>query len=218
MSLLKVIFGSVLVVVLVVGGIAATAIASHSFNIPGVSSSPAPSGNPGKGAGAIQDVLNQLVSEGKITQDQANLILGRLDYSRLTRCFGLDANGLADKLGMTPEQVAQEWQSGKSLTEIAAGAPKPMTKDQLVAYITDSIKAKLDQAVKDQNLTQKREDEMIQKITANLPNILDAKITDVKKGFGGRGFGGRGHGWGMGRGFGPLGGPGGSNPSSGNPT
>ena len=168
--------------------------------------------------GAIKDALKSLVTDGTITQEQADKVATTLNESpALGRGgpghgdhggfgghgrgfgghgggFGLDA--AAGALGMTDQELRTALHEGKTLAEIAEaeGVEVDTLVDALVAAATERAK----QAVTDGRLTQERADELL----AGLPERIG---TAVQEGFGGRGFGERGGHGGPGGPFGPDG-------------
>jgi hypothetical protein len=96
--------------------------------------------------------------------------------------FGVheDASALATFLGITPEVLRSEQQSGKTLAEIASAHGK--TRDDLKTYLTTEAKTRLTAEVTAGKLTQAQADAKLAELTAN----IDARI-DAKPGVGGPG-------------------------------
>jgi len=67
-------------------------------------------------------------------------------------------NAAAQKLGMTAQELMTELRNGKTLTDVAT--EKKVSADDLKAAIVTAVDAKLDQAVKDGNLTQAQADQI----------------------------------------------------------
>lgn len=68
-------------------------------------------------------------------------------------------NGLADALGLTPDELNAELASGKALAQIAE--TQGISQEQLAAVLETSVKAGLDKAVADGVLTRARADQML---------------------------------------------------------
>ena len=163
---------------------------------------------------AQTDLLKQAVTDGKLTQAQADTMLANLKLtlpSRLQTKFvaGMERgrgtrddqggpgsrgdrgsqNGaqiaiVVKTLGITAEELRTELQAGKSVADVAAA------KNVSISNIVDAVVAEqttaLKQAVTDGKLTQEQADQRLAMLKANLPKILE-----LKGGFG-HGFGGRG--------------------------
>ena len=89
--------------------------------------------------------------------------------------LGTGVRELADWLGMTPQELATQLRSGQSLLEVAASKNK--SRDQLVTFLTDTVKKHLDQAVANRKLTQERADQMLQRFRDNVDKLIERKIT-----------------------------------------
>lgn len=163
---------------------------------------------------AQTDRLKQAVTDGKLTQAQADTMLANLKLtlpSRLQTKFvagmergrgsrddqgGPGSRGdkraqrgaqiaiVVKALGITAEELRTELQAGKSVADVAAA------KNVSISNIVDAVVAEqttaLKQAVTDGKLTQEQADQRLAMLKANLPKILE-----LKGGFG-PGFGGRG--------------------------
>lgn len=91
----------------------------------------------------------------------------------------------ADFLGITADQLKTELQADNAtIASVAAAHGK--SRDQVKALITDGVKAKLDEAVKNGDLTQKREDAALKMLSDHLDKLLDGKSGFFFRG----GFGG----------------------------
>ncbi len=136
---------------------------------------------------AAEDVLAQLVKDGKLTQNQANQIKQRLESNKactgngffLGRGIGLHtlsqylpniANQLAQGLHMTTDQLKAQLQSGKSLSDIATA--QGVSSSQLHTIVINAIQSALNKAVSDGNLTQQQATNIKQKLQQN-PQFLD---------------------------------------------
>jgi hypothetical protein len=152
---------------------------------------------------AHQEVIEQAVEDGVLTQEQADRMLSRLEEGfgpgmmghpggrRGGRMGGFkgglpcNQEWLAEQLGMTVDELQAELEAGKTVDELAE--EKGI---DLEAVRVEAMKERIQQAVEDGTITQEQADWMLE---------------GLEQGFmpGGHGFGGRG-----GR-FGGLMGPGG---------
>ncbi len=78
---------------------------------------------------------------------------------------------LADQLGLKPEELTSQMQSGKTLAQIAL--EKGISTKDLAATMETSMKAGLAKAVKDGQLTQVQADVMIQQMAGQYEWMLD---------------------------------------------
>jgi polyhydroxyalkanoate synthesis regulator phasin len=138
--------------------------------------------------GAAEDVLAQLVKDGKLTQNQANQIKQRLQSHQA--CTGI-AKGLrgrgvtlqslkqylpdvatqvAQGLHMTSTQLVSQLQSGKSLSQIATA--QGVSSSQLQTIVTNAIQSAVNKAVSDGNLTQQQATNFMQMLQKH-PNALN---------------------------------------------
>jgi len=69
---------------------------------------------------------------------------------------------IADKLGMSVQDLQAQLRSGKSLSDLAK--EKGTSEQDLRSAAATAVKAQLDQAVKDGKLTQQQEDSILQRI------------------------------------------------------
>lgn len=79
--------------------------------------------------------------------------------------------GLADALGMTPDELNAELANGKTIAQIAGS--KGIQKEQLAAALQTSVKAGLEKAVADRVITQKEADQMLEHMGGNYIWMLD---------------------------------------------
>ncbi|MFN8075592.1 MAG: hypothetical protein U0Q15_09250 [Kineosporiaceae bacterium] len=182
---------------------------------------------------SLKDALKGLVSDGTLTQAQADKVAstladkgyggpgmggmgpGGMGMGRGMRgAFG-GPEELAKILGITTEELRTKLESGKTLTQIAA--EKKISKADLVAKLVAAAKTSLATAVKDGRLTQAQADTISKDLATRIGEMVDR--TGPGRGMGG-GFGHRGHGPGEdGDGPGSGGGPGdGDGPGSGTST
>ena len=161
--------------------------------------------------GAFEDRLNAAVKAGRITQAQADAIKKKVERgggpppvfgARLggpggpgfffqRRIVGptvkLAVGAAAKYLGLSPQQLVAKLQSGKSLADVAGEQNKSV--DGLKSAITDGVKAKLDQAVKNGKLSQAQENNLLSRFGNRLDMLVNHKGLGPPPGlrFGGRG-------------------------------
>jgi hypothetical protein len=88
----------------------------------------------------------------------------------------------ADFLGITLDQLKAELQAdGATIANVAEAHGK--SRDQLKTFITDSARAKLDEAVKNGDLTQKRADAALTMLNENLDKLIDWNVPFFGDGF-----------------------------------
>jgi polyhydroxyalkanoate synthesis regulator phasin len=137
---------------------------------------------------AAEDVLAQLVKDGKLTQNQANAIQQRLQSHQactgkgpglLGRGIVLQslrqylpnvANQVAQGLHLTVDQLKTQLQSGKSLSDIATA--QGVSSSQLHTIVTNAIQSAVNQAVSAGNLTQQQATALMQNLQQH-PNLLN---------------------------------------------
>ncbi len=134
--------------------------------------------------GWIKDALSGLVSDGTLTQEQADKVASTLDDALPQRdehrwgpgpggpmrgpamMRGLDV--AAKALGMTDAELRTALMSGKTLADVAKDQGVPV--DTVVTALVDSVTKDIDQAVADGRLTQDQAD--------TFTKDLKARITD----------------------------------------
>ncbi len=159
--------------------------------------------DPGSGVGgrlsALTDALKGLVTDGTLTQAQADKVASTLQATPPQRAAGdqraagpggreAGAQEIADLLGLTPAQLRTELQSGKTLAQVAAahGVAKQALIDSLVA----AGQQRLTEAVAAGRLTQAQADARKAGLAAEVADRVDR--TGPPRG--GRGHHGGGHG------------------------
>ncbi len=138
--------------------------------------------------GAAEDVLAQLVKDGKLTQNQANQIKQRLQSHQACtgKGKGLWGRGVvlqslkqylpdvaaqvAQGLHMTSTQLVSQLQSGKSLSQIATA--QGVSSSQLQTIVTNAIQSTVNKAVSAGNLTQQQATNIMQMLQKH-PNALN---------------------------------------------
>jgi polyhydroxyalkanoate synthesis regulator phasin len=137
--------------------------------------------------GAAEDVLAQLVKDGKLTRNQANQIKQRLESHKacsgngrglwgrgvalqaLKQYLPAVANQVAQGLHMTVDQLKAQLQSGKSLSDITTA--QGVSSSQLQTLATNAIQSAVTKAVSDGNLTQQQATNIMQMLQKN-PGVL----------------------------------------------
>jgi polyhydroxyalkanoate synthesis regulator phasin len=147
--------------------------------------------------GAKEDVLAQLVKDGKLTQAQADAIKQRLTTNQgkqtcerfaykgqvehtLVQKYGPDVlNAVAQKLNLTADQLKAQLQSGKTLAQIAKAQGVAMA--DVRTTLTTAIDNAVDKAVSAGDLTQSQGTAIKQALQKH-PNLLDRLLTREWKG------------------------------------
>lgn len=153
---------------------------------------------------AIKDALSGLVSDGTISQSQADKVASTL-ADKLPQHgpggfgpggFGRGANleAAAKILGLTTDELRTQLQSGKSLADLAKA--KGISTTTLVNKLLAAAKTELAAQVKAGKLTQAQADEFL----SGLKERITERVTSTEPfgghGMGGFGMGGHGHRWG----------------------
>jgi polyhydroxyalkanoate synthesis regulator phasin len=158
------------------------------------------------------EIIDQLVQEGKITQQQADQLKQKVTANNGVIPFGgafergfmhgfkmgVTAADISSFLGITEQQLYTELQSGQTLAQVAQAHGK--TADQLKTYIHDKIKASLDAAVKNGQITQAQEDTRLSTIDTQINAMINGQAGAGCFG----GLGGKGRHGGMMRGNGMM--------------
>lgn len=120
---------------------------------------------------AREDVLAQMVKDGKITQNQANAIISRLEAHQTCtgdhRLWGLRItvsslrqyvptieSQVAQGLNLSASQLQADLKSGMSLSQVAT--QQHISSSQLQTTVQNAIQSAVNQAIKDGNLTQQQ--------------------------------------------------------------
>ena len=78
---------------------------------------------------------------------------------------------VADILGITPQELRTEMQAGKTLAQVAEA--KGISRDTLKAKLLEAHKTRIDAAVAAGKLTSEQAQQMIERATANIDQMLD---------------------------------------------
>ena len=129
----------------------------------------------------IKDALKGLVSNGTITQAQADKVASTLSTShrmrdgwpggRGMRGAHLSPGALAGVLGITTTELRTQLQAGKTLTQIAQ--TKGISKADLIDKLVAAAKTQLAADVKAGTMTQAQADTATSALTAGITNRVD---------------------------------------------
>lgn len=143
---------------------------------------------------AADDVIDQAVKDGKITQAQADQLKQEVASGNFPgggfflhgkgfgRGFGVKGFGIgqglgvqefASALGMTPQSLETELQAGKSIADVAA--EKNVSLDQVKQKVLADLKTGLDTAVTNQKLTQAQADQIYQNASSKIDQVVQQK-------------------------------------------
>ena len=140
---------------------------------------------------ALKDALKGLVSDGTLTQSQADKVATTLDQKLPRRGpgMGMGMHGprpfggphlhpadVAKILGVTPEELRTQLEAGKTLAQIAA--TKGISKADLIDKLVAAAQADIAADVKAGRLTQAQAD----RITANLKTRITERVDQVGPG------------------------------------
>jgi polyhydroxyalkanoate synthesis regulator phasin len=146
----------------------------------------------------IKNALSGLVSDGSLTQEQADEVATTLGEAGLGAGHGGHGAGRPDlaaaatALGMTADELATALQAdGASLATVAG--QQGVAVDTLVAALRDAEEARIAQAVTDGRITQEQADQRLADLTARITERVNATDAD-RHGGPGRGGGPRGDG------------------------
>ena len=150
--------------------------------------------------------LDAAVAAGRLTEEQADAIRERIESGDFLGPhfgfggpgmhgpgFGFHLAGAADYLGLTEVELHEKLRAGQSLAEIAKAEGKSVSG--LEQAMLAAAKTNLDQAVKDGKLTQAQADAMLDRLEANIDDLVNRTgPPDHGPGFGFRSGGGPMHG------------------------
>lgn len=154
------------------------------------------------------DLINQAVTEGKLTQEQADRRIQAIQSGQFPGPMGPGGPGMRGQgqrgpgmrgqgpgqgqrgpgmpggprqgtggqevaaiLGMTPQELRTEMQSGKSLAQVAEA--KGVSRDTLKAKLLELHKTRVDAAVAAGKLTAEQAQQLTERATANIDRMLD---------------------------------------------
>src|SRR5665647_666337 len=131
----------------------------------------------------IKSALSGLVSDGTLTQSQADKVAGTLDSKLPKRGergergpggrFGgmgkIQREAAAKALGLTPDKLQTALKGGKSLADVAKS--QKVSVDFLVKAMFTAVEGELATAVKDGTLTQAKADKMKSSLPQRITNL-----------------------------------------------
>ena len=150
------------------------------------------------GQGAAQDVLNQLVKDGKLTQTQANQMKQKLSSGSFCSLVGKGGFGLghagahgpkggklgaymqvavadvAKGLNLSTSQLQSDLESGKSLSQIASA--QNVSSSQLQTIVKSAVQDALNKAVSAGAITQTQANDFMQRFNNN-PQMLERLLS-----------------------------------------
>ena len=147
---------------------------------------------------SIKSALSGLVSDGTLTQSQADKVAGTLDNKLPKRGersergpggrFGgmgkIQREAAAKALGLTPDKLQTALKGGKSLAHVAKS--QKVSVDSLVKAMVTAVEGELATAVKDGTLTQAKADKMKSSLTQRITNRVNRVRPDRGPGRGPR--------------------------------
>lgn len=129
---------------------------------------------------AVTDEINQAVTDGRITQQQADALLaqlpttldtflnGQLPRPTAAQRFTAGVLGLAaQQTGLTRDEISTRLRGGESLAQILTAAG--VNVDTFVSDVITQVETQLAQAVASGNITQQRADDLITRLREDLP-------------------------------------------------
>lgn len=170
---------------LVASGVAALSIATGSLAVAVLNplgAASAQTGSTGATAaaptrgGALKSVLDGLVTDGTITQAQADAIAAKLDAARaanpapekeLRGIGGANLDDIATALGITADDLRTQLEGGATLSSIAGDKVAALT-----TLLTDKAMARIDQGLTDGKITA----ETAATIKAGVPAMVTAML------------------------------------------
>ncbi len=141
-----------------------------------------------------QQTIDDAVSSGRLSQQQADALKQQIASGQtlapLHELFGfghggcgVDASAIASVLGITPQQLQTELQSGKTLKQVIADHGKSV--DEVVNAVVAQLKTKLDAQVQSGKITQDQENTILSQQKQRLTDAINNNTLGRM----------RGHGW-----------------------
>ncbi len=140
----------------------------------------------------LEEILGGLVTEGVITQDQADAVAEAIS-ERAPRGFRGHRHGghhletVAEVLGMEPAELRDALQEGDTIADVATDNGVDV-QDVIDAIVADH-QERIDQAVADGNLTEEEAAEKLAEAAERAEAMVNGEF-EGRRGFGRRGFGG----------------------------
>ena len=182
----------------------------------------------------LQTRLDEVVAEGKISQEKADELMARAAErlpELMNKTFDFEGQGpgkgqgqgqgqapqgtrlvgrnilirLSDEAGLTVKELVEELQAGKTPAEVAT--EHGVDPDAFVAELLAELQTRLDEAVAEGKISQEKADDLMAQAAERLPELMNKTFEFEGPGPGnGQGPGGPGNGQGQGHGQGPMGG------------
>ena len=137
---------------------------------------------------AETELIDEAVADGRLTEEQGDRLKERIqEYGPFPppmlrhhgRCHGARpvVQAAAQVLDLEPQAVIDQLKGGKSLAEIAQA--QGMSVDRFTAALADAVHTKLNDKVSAGELTQERADEILQKFSENVDEIVNHHLGDA---------------------------------------
>ena len=155
---------------------------------------------------ARNDEIDERVRAGDLTQEEADRLKERLDELPADAQFGFggrfEGKGLpwggphgfgfgpglihapdavAEFLGIEREQLFEEL-SAEDATLATVAEDHGKSRDELKAFLTRELKARLDEAVAGDDLTQERADEILERFNEHVDDLIDSGLPGLSAG------------------------------------
>ncbi len=123
----------------------------------------------------LEDVLGELVGEGVITQEQADIVAERIRENAPYRMFGhhrgQHLETVADVLGMEIAELADALRNGQTIADIAGDETQAV-----IDTLVDEAAERLATAVENGRLTQEEADEKLPEITERVVAMVNGEF------------------------------------------
>jgi hypothetical protein len=129
----------------------------------------------------LNNVLDEMVADGTLTEPQETAILERITETRAEHrrpCTGIMlvrdgaiGDAVTDLLGMDRGEIREAWLDGQSLTDMAA--TQGIDRQILIDTIVDTFGTKLDELVADEKITPERRDEILTNAQPTIERAVD---------------------------------------------
>jgi hypothetical protein len=129
----------------------------------------------------LNNVLDEMVADGTLTEPQETAILDRVTETRAEHrrpCTGVMlvrdgaiGDAVTDLLGMDRGEIREAWLDGQSLTDMAAA--QGIDRQTLVDTIADALGTKLDELVADEKITPERRGEIFTNAQPTMERAVD---------------------------------------------
>ena len=129
---------------------------------------------------ALEDRVDAAVAAGRITKAEGDELKQRIESSDVPLFFGHprfehhffgELTTAASYLGVTPDALRSELESGKTLAQIAKEKGKSV--DGLISALYDEAKQHLDAAVSAGRLTQSQEDSILADLKQHITDLVN---------------------------------------------